>query len=937
MKPMKLTMSAFGPYKAETIVDFTRLGENGLYLITGDTGAGKTTIFDAITYALYGEASGSSRDDARMFRSKYAEEQTPTFVELIFFYHGLSYVVRRNPEYERAKSRGEGVTLQKADAELIYPDGRAAVTRTKEVTKAVTELIGLDRNQFAQIAMIAQGDFLKLLLAKTEERSKIFREIFRTARYQQLQDALRRETLTVSEEYQIQKKSVEQLLREVNGITQEQKDFYHTCEITQEEEILDTLKDMIETDTQALEALAVKAKEKEQALEEINRQIGITGNRSKLETQLEEEKKALIMAQPRQEQALIIYESEKKRAPERERAAILISDKEAKLSQYEEQEQLLTKKQELQKKVEALEGCIQDKKEKLQSALEQLQKKRILLEETVDAASQESSARAALTETTNKQAIIKDMLAKSIIFKREELECKRLQQEFLMQEQEAEKLTERYQEMNRRYLHAQAGILAAGLTEGLPCPVCGAVHHPSPAQREEDAPDQQTVERAQKEATRQQQIVAGKSGEAGAQKGKLQNFLQELLGKAMQYSQDTTDEWESLRKKALLQSEIPQELTENWKRQEESLQETAMEENRRMQEAHACREKRQILQNEIPQIEEWCHQVQQDVHNLEVEKAQNETESTGILVQLANVQARLPFPDKRQAMEEISVLQNAKKAMDEAFSAAEKEYLTAQQNVMQKKQSIQTIEQSLQKMPVYEMDVLQARYQILSQERQELSSEKQEIAFRSQTNSRIYSQICEKIQGIRKMQQELSWKLALSNTANGSISGKEKVMLETYIQMNFFDRMIERANTRFMLMSSGHYELRRKQEAENQRSQSGLELDVIDHYNGTLRSVRTLSGGESFMASLSLALGLADEIQRSAGGIQLDTMFVDEGFGSLDEDTLDQAMRALAGLGSGNRLVGIISHVAELKDRIDRKIIVTRGPNGGSSITYEIE
>lgn len=187
------------------------------------------------------------------------------------------------------------------------------------------------------------------------------------------------------------------------------------------------------------------------------------------------------------------------------------------------------------------------------------------------------------------------------------------------------------------------------------------------------------------------------------------------------------------------------------------------------------------------------------------------------------------------------------------------------------------------------------------------------------------------------MQQELSWKLALSNTANGSISGKEKVMLETYIQMNFFDRIIERANTRFMMMSSGHYELKRKQEAENQRSQSGLELDITDHYNGTQRSVRTLSGGESFMASLSLALGLADEIQRSAGGIQLDTMFVDEGFGSLDEDTLDQAMRALAGLGSGNRLVGIISHVAELKDRIDRKIIVTRGANGGSSITYEIE
>ena len=240
-------------------------------------------------------------------------------------------------------------------------------------------------------------------------------------------------------------------------------------------------------------------------------------------------------------------------------------------------------------------------------------------------------------------------------------------------------------------------------------------------------------------------------------------------------------------------------------------------------------------------------------------------------------------------------------------------------------------------MPVYEMEELQETYRMLGSRKQELSDQRNEVAFRFQTNKRIYIGIKEKAETISQMEEELSWKLALSSTANGGLAGKEKVMLETYIQMNFFDRMIGRANTRFMMMSSGHYELKRRREAGNQKSQSGLELDVIDHYNGTQRSVRTLSGGESFMASLSLALGLADEIQRNAGGIQLDTMFVDEGFGSLDDETLEQAMTALAGLGGGNRLVGIISHVSELKSRIDRKIIVTRQAGGGSSISYEIE
>lgn len=214
MKPVKLIMSAFGPYAGNTEIDFERLGSQGLYLITGDTGAGKTTIFDAIVFALYGEASGDVRK-ADMFRSKYAKEDVPTFVAFTFAYRGRHYQVRRNPEYQRPKGRGTGYTTQKAEAELIYPDDRAPVTKSKEVTRAVTELIGLDRRQFTQIAMIAQGDFQKLLLAGTEERGAIFRQIFKTGLYQTLQAKLKDATKAQWVEYTELKRSISQYMESI--------------------------------------------------------------------------------------------------------------------------------------------------------------------------------------------------------------------------------------------------------------------------------------------------------------------------------------------------------------------------------------------------------------------------------------------------------------------------------------------------------------------------------------------------------------------------------------------------------------------------------------------------------------------------------------------------------------------------------------------------
>ena len=937
MRPIKLTMSAFGPYRAETVVDFTKLGNGGIYLITGDTGAGKTTIFDAITYALYGEASGSSRDDARMFRSKYADDQTPTFVELTFLYHDQIYTVRRNPDYERAKSRGEGVTVQKAEAELLFPDGRPAVTRTRDVTKAVTELIGLDRNQFSQIAMIAQGDFLKLLLARTEDRSRIFREIFKTGRYQQLQDSLRRETLEAGGAYEEVKKSLEQLRQEIQCISDAQKETLDGCEVTRPQEILTLLEEMLRADKASMGELSAKEQENEKALEHTNQQIGMAGNRLKTQERLQQEQESATALVPRLESARALYEEEQKKAPQREQTAIRLSEEEKKLPQYEVQEQKQQEILKLKKAAEAAAGQMLLLKQESEHLQEQLLVQKKQQESLKGAQVQETRAQALLTETGELLKKLQELKEKELRFTKESEQLSALQQIFLQEEKAAEALRTEYEAKNRSYLHAQAGILAAGLKEGMPCPVCGALQHPAPAQLTQDAPDKQDVDAASAKAAAQQQKVSKDSAMAGAQKGICQTLLQEIFREALSCTQMTEAEAESAESGALRSGKIPDVFQNALRAEISACMERQQVQQQALQDAGARLQQAETLEKEIPLLEQKKEQADTGLHQMEVDQAQRGARLQAAEKELAGIREQLEYPSSREAMQQIQKLRMEKKNLEDQFLKAQSAFQETSEKAAEKKESVQTLKKTLEDMPVYEMEELQETYRMLGSRKQELSDQRNEVAFRFQTNKRIYIGIKEKAETISQMEEELSWKLALSSTANGGLAGKEKVMLETYIQMNFFDRMIGRANTRFMMMSSGHYELKRRREAGNQKSQSGLELDVIDHYNGTQRSVRTLSGGESFMASLSLALGLADEIQRNAGGIQLDTMFVDEGFGSLDDETLEQAMTALAGLGGGNRLVGIISHVSELKSRIDRKIIVTRQAGGGSSISYEIE
>lgn len=343
---------------------------------------------------------------------------------------------------------------------------------------------------------------------------------------------------------------------------------------------------------------------------------------------------------------------------------------------------------------------------------------------------------------------------------------------------------------------------------------------------------------------------------------------------------------------------------------------------------------RDRLLEERPALEEQTEQIKAQCHEAEETVAQLKLELEVLANQLRDKRKTLAFGEKEQAVMQIDKKRGTLKAFEEKLSQAEAAYRTTERSWQDALQKKKTLEEQLQREDKEEETQKLAEEQCrLAECREAYAEEYRKAAHRYDTNQAIRQSIAK--QSREALDSERRWSLVkeLSNTMNGNLGGKDKITLETYVQMQYFEQVIRRANTRFMVMSAGQYELKRSVEAESMRRQSGLELDVVDHYNGTVRSVKTLSGGEAFLASLSLALGLSDEIQSVSGGIELDTMFVDEGFGSLDETALGQAMNALNGLAEGNRLVGIISHVGELKERIDKKLIVTKDVTSGSHVT----
>ena len=911
MRPIKLIMSAFGPYAERTELNLNLLGKDGIYLICGDTGAGKTTIFDAITFALFGEASGENRE-ASMFRSKYALPETPTEVELCFSYGGKEYYVKRNPEYSRPKSRGEGFTAEKANALLRYPDGRI-VTKLKDVNNAIIEIIGVDKNQFTQIAMIAQGDFLKLLLASTDERKKIFQKLFKTQNYYILQERLKSESGKLSREYDAIKSSIEQYISGIVCDGDSEADKAKNGELTTWETV-EMLEKLI-SDDEALKKSIAKEKEKlQKELDDIKARIRKGEDILIAKADLEKNEADFNAEAEKETDLKDKLKTQEEKLPKVKAFTRKAAEIKALLPDYDE---LFEKEEAFSENKIFIDSCTEntDKKEaEIKSvteeittlsseakALEKIGEEKLKLE-TEKKNKEEEKAK---LEKLNKD--IDDAAQTNLKFSE-------AHENYNTKYHEAELLDIELKEKTRIYLEAQAGILAETLKANKPCPVCGSTTHPKLAKKPVNIPTKEELEKLQDKLNDANEAANNARGEAGKLKGA------------------ADEKTESVKKEiTLLLGNIILEDAKKVIEARISGTDSLIDElDIKINEAQSKIDRKEELDELLPEKTSALEKTKEELAKIKDEVKSKIIENESLEKRIAQLKAKLAFETKLKAENEISALNKEAEDIQKAYDKALEEVNKNKEKLASLKSAKEEILKRIGSGTDIELPKETQSKELLEEKQTELDEKSKTVHSRITANKSSLENITLRLAEIKNVEEKWSWMKALSNTANGNISGKEKIMLETYIQMTYFDRIINRANRRFMVMSGGQYELKRRIEAENNRSQSGLELDVIDHYNGTQRSVKTLSGGESFKASLSLALGLSDEIQSSAGGIKLDSMFVDEGFGSLDEESLSQAVKALSSLADGNRVVGIISHVAELKERIDKQIVVTKDKAGGS-------
>ena len=913
MRPLKLTISAFGPYAGACVLDMDSLGTGGLYLITGDTGAGKTTIFDAICFALYGEASGSNRNKPDFFRSKYADPETPTFVELEFVCRGEKYTIRRNPEYERPqKYRKNEMTTQKADVTLWMPDGKVIPkARVKEMVK---EIMGVDKSQFCAIAMIAQGDFQKLLTARTDERQKIFRQIFDTGNYNQLQDALSRAARELEEEW----KQLAAAQSRYAGMIQLPEGAMPQG--LPQAEVLALLEKTMTADAEVLEELAGKIA----LLDQRRAELSALTERGRNQEQQRQLLQKMAASEERGAEQLRLATEALTGAMAREPEIRELTDQAARLEavkpRYGELEQLRKaqsgeEKQliRLQKSVKEAEALLADTRKRQAEAAAALEQEKALPLELERCRRQQEDLSRRREELNGLQKQEADFATAR---KRHE----KATAAYLTAAGKADAAQSDYQALYRAFLDAQAGILARGLQEGERCPVCGSRTHPEPARLAEKAPTQEAVDAAQAKAEKAKKDAAEASAVAGR-----------LDGLRAQQEQALTEAAEKLLGCALgaLEQGLPKALEENREALAQTEQQLLTLERRDR--------RRRELEKSLPALEKQMADLTErqtrDARDAAALGASIQTRRT----QMEQIVEDLPYPTEEALLAAIGGLDGQREALQKALEDARSRYAEVERQLTALRGRMEATRAALEEQEPID---LQAAAGELEQVNARLAAERgahTDASGRLRTNRQVMEGMGRTAGELQALEERRRWFDPLAQTANGTITGKERLRLEAFVQGALFDRIIACANVRLLGMTGGQYELRRHTDVSDGRTIVGLELDVLDHYNGSVRSVLTLSGGETFKASLSLALGMSEMIQHRAGGIRFDTMFVDEGFGSLDEESLRQAIDTLTALSGANRLVGIISHVGELKERIDKQILVTKSREGYSRARVILE
>ena len=649
MRPLKLTISGFGPYAGTQELDFASLGSGGLYLITGDTGAGKTTIFDAITYALFGEASSEDRKPD-MLRSKYARPEDPTFVELCFSYGGKVYTVRRNPEYQRQKLRGVGMATQSGEAELHCPDGRV-ITRQNEVTKAIYEIIGLTRGQFSQVAMIAQGEFRKLLKANTTDRQKIFRDIFNTGLYVTVQNHLKDQTGSLQRQLDTARQSTRQY---ISGISCHEES-PHYAEVRRAQsgamltaEVETLLNTLLDADSAAREKLNQRLETTEQALEQSTALLTRVENHLKLKADLVKYEQDAQSCSLRLAEAASRLTAAQATLPEQEQLGQSVARLQALLPSYDLLEEALRHLTRQRKSLQEAQNDGMAAHGRIQSLSDEYAARKEERKGLENVAAEKAELKAQYQSTTDRRERYRLLLR--------ELDELHRQEDYCRAEANSIHLGRIYEEKNHAFLREQAGILASALEEGRPCPVCGSVHHPDPAVLSAGAPTEADVKAAK--------LVFEKAGAATAKSGS-DAHGQKLLVEAKE---------SALREKlSQLLPDVAQEAVSTAAaRQEQLLGEEISQLEAKIAAAERKARRRTQLDQYLPALEQQRSEAEAALNTAKERIAGLEAGIRSSEEQVEKV--HLPHPHKAEAQEEIRALQHRGNALKEALDAAQKNH-----------------------------------------------------------------------------------------------------------------------------------------------------------------------------------------------------------------------------------------------------------------------
>ena len=925
MRPLKLSFESFNSYANKTSIDFEDFSSNGIFLITGPTGSGKTTIFDAIKYALYGEASGVDRKNISNF-SDFANLESPSTVTFEFLHRGVKYRIERISSYQVSK-KDKNLEADKKTAnqkttvnfyQLIDGEEKLLASNTRKVNEEVQNLLGIDKNQFSQIVMIAQGDFSKILTADGSDREKLLRNIFNTEIYQQLQERLKADSSQLEREHEKNLTTAKNALQGINLNNQEQSDKVLEY-LNNEKTILSHLNEIhsfieeqnstLNKEAQSLDSKAEKLSDRKDALKG---DLALVQSNQKTKNQISDCNEYLDLHKPILDQKKSAYLEAQKNGSEIERLRSDILKLEDKIDRYDSaskkvesieleisklDSQLLEHKQQIElldkktTETQSLQNVLKEKKQRLEANSNKLTEIDRLISEIEQTVKRKKNADAYLKKLEEEQVVLEELSVKYNHSK------------------------EAYLSAEQKFSAAQAGILASKLIEGSPCPVCGSIHHPQIASLSNDVPSETKIKKLKdimesihQKKQKQSEVAATSKTKFDFENNEFkQSFTHVLSAIHLIDEFKNVDSFEELvhaneiliqQKSAIESQNKEKEILESRINQTDidlkNIEENKAETNNSIQELTNCLNRRHGALSSIKNSGDL----------IDIDK---------IKISYENAVARLKILSNQLAQ--------SKEEFDKESAEFEKQKY-ARQKLESQFDNTLCIDPSNLKDQIQEIDI----------EQREIRNKIAGINRMININEVPLNIIKRIYHGAIATEKKYNTTKTLYDFVSGKSSNSESgcISLENYVQRTYLQRVVEAANDRLAVMTDSQFVLKTKGDKKYKKNEY-LDLEVTDLYTGKDRDVKSLSGGEKFMTSLALALGFSDIIQQEAGGIQLDSMFIDEGFGTLDQETLEQALRLLDQLSTNsNTLVGIISHVEELKNRIPQQIVVSKDLNGSS-------